>query len=120
VHVAFGAMLAPLRATVAAPGRAVTVPPVQVVAALGVAATVMFAGNASVSATAVSGTALSAVLANEIVNVDAAPGAMTAGVKLFVSATADVPPTLIAAVAWFMLVEPWFVVSESAGIVLLR
>ncbi len=97
------------------PAVAVNVPP-QVVVALGVAAIVRFAGNVSVRPTPVSATEPAAVLAIPIVIVETPPGTIEVGEKLLVIVTGGA--TVKVAVAGAVLVEPSFVVTAEAAIVL--
>jgi hypothetical protein len=117
VHVAFAAMLAPEREIVEPPAAADTEPPVHVVEAFGVAASVTFVGSGSVSASDESVAAFADVLATVIVRIDVAPGAMMLGAKAFVTVTPDAFPTLSVACAGAAFVDPCASPSELGGIV---
>jgi len=117
VHVASAARLAPESTSVVPPGLAVTVPPVHVVDAFGVAAIVTCAGNPSLSPIDESGTALVAVFAIEIVSVDVPFTGIATGEKLFASVTAEIFPMLSTADAGAVFVAPCVEPKACAGIV---
>ena len=94
-----------------------TVPPVHVVDAFGVAAIVTCAGNPSLSPIDVSGTALVAVFAIEIVSVDVPFSGIATGEKLFASVTAEIFPMLSTADAGAVFVAPCVEPKACAGIV---
>jgi hypothetical protein len=99
VHDAFAAMLAPESESVAPPAAADTEPPVHVVDALGVAASVTFVGSGSVSASEVNAIAFAEVLLTVIVRIDVAPGAMMLGANALETVTPGAFPTLSVACA---------------------
>ena len=72
-------MVAPVSVTVVAEAAAATVPPVHVVAAVGVSATVRPEGRVSTSTAPVSGMVLG--LVRVMVSVEDAPGVTVAGLK---------------------------------------
>jgi hypothetical protein len=105
----------PESATLPLAATAVTEPP-QLVAAPGVAATTTPDGNVSVSATLVRATALVAVFATVIVNVDVPFTGIVAAEKAFVIVTGGT--TISVPVATEPFVAPSFVVTFDAGMVL--
>jgi hypothetical protein len=118
VHDAFAPRLAPESEIVAPPAASETEPPVHVVDAFGVAASVTFVGSGSVSESEVNAAAFAEMLLTVIVRIDVAPGAMMLGEKAFTTVTPDAFPTLSVACAGAEFVDPWASPSELGGIVL--
>lgn len=86
VHVAFAASVPPERAIVVPPAVAAALPAPHVVDAFGVAAIMTPAGNVSVSASALNGTAPTIVLGMVIVKSETAPATIDGGAKASVGA----------------------------------
>jgi hypothetical protein len=103
-------------ATLAEPAAAATVPPSQVVAALGVEAIVRPLGSVSVSAMPLSATEPAAVFGIVMVSVEIPPAGMVAGAKAFASVMV-LRLTVRFAVADAGFVTPCVVVSALIGIV---